>query len=265
MLRQTRTWLRGAGRYGVAVPRRTWAWLRGAGRYGLVLAGALAVCAAGAALVVAFTWRAQRAAPVAGSFAAVASTIGVLAAIYLSRQALSRTDRQLTETRRALVLSRYPLLLPIHQSVAFPDSGGMLAQHPPAQERFALTSAPAPAYAFLAVAKDRFLIPVENVGEGPALRVRGTLWCADGRNGRVDGVAALGAGRTGVLAAVIRADGRPLPEEFRTALDDAMGVAYWVDLDYADVFAYPRRTVALFDPRGLGAWHYVPGHEPGTL
>ncbi|GAB3345686.1 hypothetical protein GCM10027452_16830 [Micromonospora halotolerans] len=264
MLRRTWTGLRGAGRYGLAVLRRTWTGLRGAGKYGLVLAGALAVCAAGAALVVAFTWRAQRAAAVAGSFAAIASTIGVLAAIYLSRQALSRTDRQLTETRRALVLSRYPLLLPVHQSVAFPDSGGMLAQHPPAQERFALTSAPAPAYAFLAVAKDRFLIPVENVGEGPALRVRGTLWCSDGRNGAVDGVAALGAGRTGVMAAVIRADGRPLPEAFRS-FSEHDGVTYWLDLEYADVFAYPRRTVALFDPRGIGAWHYVRGHEPGTL
>lgn len=255
MLRRTWTWLRRAGGHGLVL----------AGRYGLALAGALAVCAAGTALVVAFTWRAQRAAAVAGSFAAIASTIGVLAAIYLSRQALSRTDRQLTETRRSLVLSRYPLLLPIHQSVAFPDSGGMLAQHPPAQERFALTSAPAPAYAFLAVTKDRFLIPVENVGEGPALRIRGTLWCSDGRNGPLAGVPALGAGRTGVMAAVIRADGRPLPEEFRAALDDGMSAAYWLDLDYADVFANPRRTAALFDPRGLGAWHYVQGHEPGTL
>ncbi|WP_433285602.1 hypothetical protein [Micromonospora sp. CA-244673] len=255
MLRRTWTWLRGSAGHGLALARG----------YGLALAGTLAICAAGTAVVVAFNWPTQRAAAVAGSFAAVASTIGVLAAIYLSRQALSRTDRQLTETRRSLVLSRYPLLLPIHQSVAFPDSGGMLAQHPPAQERFALTSAPAPAYAFLAVTKDRFIVPVENVGEGPALRVRGTLWCSDGRNGPVDGVPALGAGRTGVMAAVIRADGRPLPEEFRAALDDGMSTAYWLDLDYADVFANPRRTAALFDPRGIGAWHYVRGHEPGTL
>lgn len=249
------------------MPHWTKTLLRGAGRYGLALAGAVAVCAAATALVVAFTWRAQRAAAVAGSFSAIASTIGVLAAIYLSRQALSRTDRQLTETRRSLVLSRYPLLLPVHQSVAFPDSGGMLAQHPPAQERFALTSAPAPAYAFLAIAKDRFLVPVENVGEGPALRVRGTLWCSDGRNGPVDGVPALGAGRTGVMTAVIRADGRPLPEELRsmTSQDAGPSIAYWLDLEYADVFANPRRTTALFDPRGLGAWHYVQGHEPGTL
>ncbi|MDZ5446706.1 hypothetical protein U2F26_28950 [Micromonospora sp. 4G57] len=249
------------------MPRWTRPLLRGAGRCGLALAGTVAVCAAGTAVVVAFTWRADRAAAVAGSFAAVASTIGVLAAIYLSRQALSRTDRQLTETRRALVLSRYPLLLPIHQSVAFPDSGGMLAQHPPAQERFALTSAPAPAYAFLAITKDRFVVPVENVGEGPALRIRGTLWCSDGRNGPVAGVPALGVGRTGVLAAVLHADGRPLPEEFgsMTASDDGPSVAYWLDLDYADVFANPRRTTALFDPSGIGAWHYVQGHEPGTL
>ncbi|MET8349038.1 hypothetical protein [Micromonospora sp. NPDC005206] len=249
------------------MPRWTRRLLRGAGRYGLALAGAVAVCAAGTAVVVAFTWPTQQAAAVAGSFAAIASTIGVLAAIHLSRQALSRTDRQLAETRRSLVLSRYPLLLPIHQSVAFPDSGGMLAQHPPAQERFALTSAPAPAYAFLAIAKDRFLMPVENVGEGPALRIRGTLWCSDGRNGPVAGVPVLGVGRTGVMAAVIRADGRPLPEALRsmTARDAGPSIAYWLDLEYVDVFANPRRTTALFDPRGLGAWHYVQGHEPGTL
>ncbi|MGY0004012.1 hypothetical protein ACW0Q9_08930, partial [Micromonospora sp. I033] len=110
----------------------------------------------------------------------------------------------------------------------------------------------------------RFLVPVENVGEGPALRIRGTLWCSDGRNGPVTGVPALGVGRTGVLAVTLRADGRPLPEEFRS-MTEHDGVAFWLDLEYADVFANPRRTAALFDSHGRGAWHYVQGHEPGTL
>jgi hypothetical protein len=240
--------------------------LRAIRRFGLVVAGAVAVCAAITAVVVAFTWPTQRAASVAGSFAVIASTVGALAAIHLSRQALSRTDRQLAEARRSVVLSRYPLVLPIHQAVTFPDSGGLLAQHPPAEERFALTAAPTPAYAFLAVTKDRLLIPVENVGEGPALRIRGALWCSDGRNGPIAGAPALGTGRTGVMVAVIRTDGRPLPAEFRSVLADRSvpTTAYWLDLEYADVFANTRRTAALFDPRGTGAWHYVHGHEPGA-
>lgn len=246
--------------------RWTKARVRAAARYGLMLAGALAVCAAGAAVTVASTLPPQRAGAIAGSLAAIASTIGVLAAIYLSRQALSRTDRQLAETQRSIVLSRYPLILPVHQSVTFPETNGMVAQHPPAEERFALTSAPAPAYAFLTVTKDRLLIPVENVGEGPALRIQGTLWCSDGRSGSVLGVSALGAGRSDVMSAVIRVDARPVPQEFQLAMAEhgRPAVAYWLDIEYVDVFANGRRTAALFDPRGSGAWHYARGHEPGT-
>ncbi|MFG1673062.1 hypothetical protein [Micromonospora sp. NPDC049282] len=246
--------------------RRTAARLRALRRYGLTLAGTVAVCAAVAAVVVAVAWPTPRAAPVVGSFAAIASTVGALAAIHLSRQALARTDRQLEESRRSLVLSRYPLLLPVHQAVAFPDSGGMLAQHPPAEERFALASAPAPAYAFLAVTKDRLVIPVENVGAGPALRVSGRLWCSDGRSGPVTGVPALGAGHSGVLAAVLRGDGRPVPAELRALVagDGGPAVAYQLDLDYVDVFGHARRNTALFDPRGRGAWHQLPGTEPGA-
>ncbi|MFI8804155.1 hypothetical protein [Micromonospora chalcea] len=241
------------------VLRRVRARLRSAGRYGLVFAGAVAVCAAVASVVVAIAGPGQRAAPIVGSFAVIASTVGALAAIHLSRQALARTDRQLEETRRSLVLSRYPLLLPVHQAVAFPDSGGMVAHHPPAEDRFALASAPEPAYAFLAVTKDRLVIPVENVGEGPALRVSGTLWCSDGRSGPVSGVSALGAGRSGVLAAALSHDERPAPEQLRAMLlqDSGPAVAYQLDLHYFDVFTNARRTTALFDPRGRGAWQHA--------
>ncbi|SCG61062.1 hypothetical protein [Micromonospora humi] len=246
--------------------RRTAARLRTLPRHGLTIAGALAVCAAVAAVVVAVAWPTPRAAPVVGSFAAIASTVGALAAIHLSRQALARTDRQLEESRRSLVLSRYPLLLPVHQAVAFPDTGGMVAPHPPAEERYALASAPAPAYAFLALTKDRLVIPVENVGAGPALRVSGTLWCSDGRSGPVTGVPALAAGHSGVLAAVLREDRRPAPVGLRALVADDGGpaVAYQLDLDYVDVFAHARRTSALFDPRGRGAWHHLPGDDPGA-
>lgn len=238
--------------------RRVRARLKAVGRHGLVFAGAVATCAAVAAVVVAVAGPGQRAAPIVGSFAVIASTVGALAAIHLSRQALARTDRQLEETRRSLVLSRYPLLLPVHQAVAFPDSGGMVTHHPPAEDRFALASAPEPAYAFLAITKNRLVVPVENVGEGPALRVSGTLWCSDGRSGPVTGVSALGAGRSGVLAAVLSHDGRPTPERLRAmvARDTGPAIAYQLDLHYVDVFANARRTTALFDPRGRGAWQH---------
>src|SRR5258706_431151 len=105
---------------------------RTAARYGLVAVGAVAVCAAAAAVVLAFPLPAQRASAVPDAFAAIASTIGVLAALYLSRQALLRTDRELAAARRSAVLSKYPLVLPVHQSVTFPESSGLVAAHPPA-------------------------------------------------------------------------------------------------------------------------------------
>jgi hypothetical protein len=229
------------------------------------MAGALAACAVVAAVLVALAGPAPRAAAVAGSLAAIASTTGTLLAVHLSRQALSRSGDQLAAARRAIVLGRYPLLLPVHQPVAFPDSGGRLAAHPPAESRFALTSPPAGAYAFVADTRDRLFIPMENAGEGPAIRIRATLWCADGRSGSAAGVSALGAGRAGVMVATIRSCGAELPAKFQACIREYAVVtnAYWLELEYHDVFDNIRRGTAFFDPRGTGAWHYIHGHEPG--
>jgi hypothetical protein len=237
------------------------------GRFKLIIAATLAAGAVATAVWVALAGPPTRAAAIAGSLVAVGSTTGTLVAIYLSSQALSRSDRQLAATRRAIVLGRYPLLVPVHQSVAFPDSGGRLAAHPPAESRFALTSPPASAYAFVADTKDRLFLPVENVGEGPAIRIRATLWCTDGRSGPAAGVSVLGAGRIDVLVATIRARDAELPVEFQAYIHDRAEVpnAYWLELEYRDVFDNARRGMAFFDPRGTGTWHYVHGHEPDPV
>jgi hypothetical protein len=191
--------------------------------------------------------------------------MGALTAVYLSTQTLARTDRQLAANQRAIVLSRYPLLLPIHQSVVFPQSGGGLAHHPPAEERYVLMSAPASGYAFVADTKDRFLVPVENVGEGPAIRVRGSLWCSDRRWGVLIGPVAVGAGQTAVMVASLATSVDQLPDGFRTQLDAAPELnpngVYWLELEYADVFLNTRKGAAFFDPTGVGAWRYVYGTE----
>ena len=140
------------------------------------------------ALVFAFTGPSGRTDAVSGALAAMASTGTALVAVYLSLQALHRTDDQLAGAWRATVLSRYPLLLPIHQSVTFPDSAGILADHPPTQDRYRLAPPQLGSYAFVADTKDRFVIPVENAGEGPALRISGKLWRSDGAQGDVVGL-----------------------------------------------------------------------------
>lgn len=232
---------------------------------GLVVVGLLIVAAVGAAVWFALTGPVGRAGAVASAFAALASTLAALAAIYLSRQALARTDEQLASARTATILSRYPLLLPIHQSVAFPDSSGRINFHPPSEDRFELKSASAGCYAFVEdTAKDKFIIPVENAGEGPALGITGQLWRNDGALGEVTGPATLATGCTAIMTAQLQGARTDLPEAFKNRIrgvgDGARGTYFWLDLSYFDVFNNARSARAMFDPRGVGAWHHC--YEP---
>ncbi|WP_146073796.1 hypothetical protein [Amycolatopsis sp. CA-126428] len=219
----------------------------------------IAVLAA-AAVVAAFCFAATgtdtRAGALSGALAALASTTAALTALHLSREALKRTDRQLAGARREMVLSRYPLLLPLHQSVSFPGSGGAISFHPPTAERFRLLPPELGNYAFVADNDNRFVVPIDNVGEGPALQVAGRLWRSDRAWGELVGPTALAAGRTAILTAQLSETGSELPAEFAAAAPDGPACC-WLELDYFDVFGNPVTTRALFDPHGLGAWRHV--------
>jgi hypothetical protein len=228
-------------------------------RLGIV--AVVVVVAVGAAVWFAVRGPDGRAGAVAGALSAIASTTAALTALYLSREALARTDRQLAHARRALVLSRHPLLLPVHQSVSFPGSSGNIAAHPPTRERFALAPPSVGSYAFVEDTGDRFLIPVENSGEGPALQVAGRLWRSDGHSGPLVGPTVLGVSKVGIFVARLGGDaGRP-PPAFDRAVKALSGrpqaLFYWLEMSYVDVFSTPLRGEALFDPRDLGAWHCV--------
>lgn len=228
----------------------------------LVWVGLLVALAIAGALMLALFAPAERAGAIANVVAAVASASAALTALHLSREALKRTDRQLALTRRAAVLSRYPLLLPIHQAVAYPESTGALASHPPARERFRLNPPSAGTYAFLADTKDRLVIPVENAGEGPALRISGLLWRHDGRCGGVVGPTVLGAGKVMVATATLTQT-RRLPERFADAVKAVVdgfreGDPFYVlEMVYSDVFGNELSAWAVFDTSGPGAWRHV--------
>jgi|HubBroStandDraft_5_1064220.scaffolds.fasta_scaffold171681_2 hypothetical protein len=229
----------------------------------LAVMAVLVTCAALGALMFAFLGPEGRADAVAGAMAAIAATSAALAAIYLSKEALARTDQQLADAWRATMLSRYPLLLPIHQSVSFPASAGVIDVHPPTQDRFRMDSPHQGSYAFVAGTPDALIIPVENAGEGPALRIMGTLWRNDGAAGEIDGPSALGAGRIAIMTARLGLAGQVMPQEFggaiRSAGDRPGTVYYWLDLSYIDVFGNMLSACALFDPTGLGAWRHTHG------
>lgn len=203
----------------------------------------------------------SRAGAVVGALAAIASTTAALTALHLSRNALARTDQQLAHARLVTVLSRHPLLLPVHQSVAFPDSSGALAAHLPTQDRFKLIPPPVGTYAFVADTPGTFLVPIENAGEGPALNVVGTLWHQDGTRGLLAGPTTVGAGKTAVYRAALSEQAEPLPDGFAKALA-AAGEAgtigcFWLETQYSDLFANAVATTAYFDPRGLGGWKTI--------
>jgi hypothetical protein len=230
---------------------------------GLIVTTVFVASAALAALLFAFLGPQERAGAVAGAMAAIAATGAALVAIYFSKGALARTDQQLADAWRVTVLSRYPLLLPIHQSVSFPESAGVIDYHPPTQDRFRLDSPHQGSYAFVADTPDTLIVPIENAGEGPALRIRGTLRRGDGAVGEIDGPSALGAGRVAIVTARLRTTGDAIPPEFgeaiRTVGNQPGAVYYWLDLSYVDVFGNALGACALFDPRGLGAWRHIYG------
>ena len=222
------------------------------------------VAAVGTALGYAIVGPNDRSGPVASAFAALASTLAALAAIHLSRQALARTDAQLAATHRATVLSRYPLLLPIHQSITFPDYSGRIGFHPPSKERFELKSSVAGSYAFVEDSvKDAFIIPVENAGEGPALGIVGRLWRNDGAAGETAGPATLAVGGRAIMTARLqKADGK-LPRKFEEEICGRVsGTYFWLELFYFDIFNNARASRSVFNPDGTGAWLHC--YEPAT-
>jgi hypothetical protein len=224
--------------------------------------GLMAGLAIGGALTFTILGPTARAGAVGSVLAALASITAALTALHLSSEALDRTDRQLALARDVTVLARYPLLLPVHQSVAFPESTGVLAAHPPARDRFRLTPPTPGTYAFLEDTNGRFVIPVENAGEGPALDVRGTLWRDDGCSGAIVGPTALRAGNLMVMTAALGQQAS-LPDWTTAALNRFLGADredsgfYCLELIYTDVFANELRARAVFDSRGSGGWRHV--------
>jgi hypothetical protein len=225
-------------------------------RVGYAVALALTSWAAG--LCFAAFGPADRAGAVASALVALASSAAALTALYISREGLARTDLQLANARLAIVLSRYPVLVPLHQSVVFPETSGLVAHHPPSVERFRLTGAAAGTYAFIQDTNDRYLLPVENAGEGPALEITGRLWSADGRHADLQGASMIGKGRTAVYRGLLAPAGArqlPVPERLAECrAEPGAPPGFLLELTCTDVFGNAFTASAVFDPAGVGAW-----------
>ena len=218
-------------------------------------AAVLALLAWAAGLGFAVFGPADRAGSVAAALVALASSSAALTALYISREGLARTDLQLENARLAIVLSRYPILVPVHQSVVFPETSGVVAHHPPSVQRFRMTGAAAGTFAFIQDTNDRYLLPVENAGEGPALEVTGSLWSADGRHAALHGASMIGKGRTAVLAGTLAAPARKAPERLSECqAEPGAPPRFLVELAYTDVFRNEFTASAVFDSAGVGAW-----------
>lgn len=224
---------------------------------------ALAVAAWAGGLCFAFLGPADRAGAVASTLVALASASAALTALYISREGLSRTDRQLANARLALILSRYPILVPVHQSVMIPETSGLVAHHPPSVERFRLTGTAIGTYAFIQDTNDRYLLPVENVGEGPALDVTGTLWSVDGRRADLQGASMISKGRTVILSGALSKTTLSAPARLaECAGKRGAPPGFLVELAYTDLFGNSFTASALFDPRGVGAWRALHVSDP---
>jgi hypothetical protein len=230
----------------------------------LVLA-IIAIALVASALAFAFLGPASRAGAVASVLTAVASLLAALSAIYLSREALARTDSQVAINRRALVLSRFPLLVPLHEPVHYPGGSGQLVAHPPAQDRYVLDPQSSSTFAFLTERDGTCYVPLENVGEGAALGLRGALWCSNGKHCAVRGSSVLGAKQKTTMVGRLESTNAPLPQAFADHLESLPSDSrvafehFWLSLEYRDVFQNPRESFAVFYPHGVGSWRLVGG------
>ena len=229
----------------------------------LLVAFAVALLTGGT-LIFAMYGPEDRATAIVSAVSAVSATAAALTAVWLGREAIAQAQNQVSEARRATVLSRYPLVLPIHQPLTQTGTGALLSEHPPAEERYVLPSGPEFSRCFVADTRDRFNVPLENVGEGPALELEGTLTrVRDLQCGRLVGVQAMGAGSFAVSTASLTRVRRALPKPLSDYIDSHDELintdAYCVELAYKDVFGVKRCLAGVFDPRGLGSWQLVTG------
>jgi hypothetical protein len=204
-----------------------------------------------------------RAAAVASALVALSSAVAALTALYISREGLSRTDAQLANAHRTLVLSRYPILVPVHQSVEYPANSGQVGPHPPSDKPFRLTGSSIGTYAFIQQTNDRYLLPVENSGEGPALEISGTLWSTDGRRAELQGTSTIARGRTVVLSGTLTASTAPAPERLAECqAGPGASPGFLVEIAYVDVFGHAFTASAVFDASGVGAWRKLRVDDP---
>jgi hypothetical protein len=209
-----------------------------------------------------------------GRAQALTSALAILTGVVLGVLALEATREQTEEARRATEVSRHAILVPVHDPVDVPITGSA-TRHPPTRNEFRLDFPTTARYAFF-VNETRSdhgerrtaVLPIRNVGEGPALAVTGRLHAADGFIGELLGAAAVGGGETTVMKAIlVLATNGPVPAAFtawRRSQGDAsddLSDAYCLELRCVDIFGHAWRGLCFYDPRGLGAWELHDGYE----
>lgn len=223
----------------------------------LIAVATLAIAAVITALIIAVTSPPRAASAITGVLTASASITAALTALFLSTAALTRSDRQLLAGVRALQASRLPYLAPLHESQMMPGSGSLM-EYPPTEQRLPSMPNSSGIALFLADTRNRFLLPIENVGVGPALNLEGELGCSDGRVGRLTGAAFVAVGSRVTLAAEVHTASTSPPDEVVSMANAFDGrIYYWIELEYEDVFGIQHLSRAIFDSRGIGAWRQL--------
>jgi hypothetical protein len=201
----------------------------------------------------------------------------LMAAVILGWGGFQAAARQAEDSRRATVLAYRPLLVPVHESAGPSDNAGPRQFYPAMDgvstnkvnggtrtlrvtERLSLqgrtTKHVRQAWVYL-----------RNVGQGPAVLDKVTMWNALGHRGELAGSGSIGSGDfelfVGDLEPVMSADDVAFVRE-RHDLESHWSPLepdriYWLEVTYSDVFASQplRRLQAWFDPTGRGHWRVV--------
>lgn len=216
----------------------------------LSIVAVAAVLVLGMAGWYAITGAPARAAAVVGVLVAVASTLAALSALYLSTAMLSRSDRQLAATLQAMQVGQLPYLAPLHESSERRDSAPAL-KRPPAELPFSL---PDRGEYFRLDKRDFAVLPIANLGVGPAIHVAGALWCSDGRRGDLEGVRVVAPGARALFSVRLETGSAPHPELLTQTVQRMSDPTFFLEVFYEDVFGKRHVLRALFNPAGIGEW-----------
>lgn len=210
--------------------------------------------------------------------AVLVSAIYVIVVLALGILANLHTAREFRLSRRATILSHRPILMPLHQAQWLSKDSSpwfpAMSKYPVDEPKRVDSN-----QVFRVANRDdvpHASISLRNVGQGPAIIRRVSVWNSSGKRGETTGETAVAAGGETQLIVPLSSNsgsdgfelartsfwirGYSIPAEVTSQWEEARnsgGKVHFLEVDFEDIFDDKSGIFSLrawFDPRGFGSW-----------